>query len=149
MPPYPSRSLVSSYSLLIYHQSSHSPLSNTTQDSIMPLHLHHRWPGLENYYSMSREAAATAAKRRQRIFANATENNMPRNSNPRERESWPARWKNHWEKIANAEDKVHDERSRVNNRPTKPQIDKAIKVTVLGLNYLQTSLSKTGSQMSV
>ena len=56
---------------------------------------------------------------------------MPRDSNPKERESWPAIWKNHWKKTADAEDKTHDEQARKNNRPTKPQIDKATKVLCL------------------
>ena len=74
------------------------------------------------------------AKHKQRIFDMATEKNMPKNSTAKERKIWPDVWTKLWEKIADAEDKVNDERARKNNRPTKPQIEKAIRV--LGLNHL-------------
>ena len=71
--------------------------------------------------------------------ANATAQNMPKFSTPTSRKSWPPVWLQEWDRQELIAEESQTKTDRHKNRPTKPQIVKAIRV--LGLNHLDPSIS--------
>ena len=82
--------------------------------------------------------AETAAERRQRAFANATAENMPRHSNPKQRQDWPKNWIDEWERCEELQQKKNEQAEKdqkIWNKYYKEEVEKARNTLEYAENY--------------